>query len=410
MISMDRVRGTVFCLAILLAGLAAVIFPTAAAAAPNDAPHSYQGDPGGTDTDERNFISVPGVFSLRLGPGGSTQNGGFSLQNPQIDLPALNATATVEGLSINIRDGSYGWDAVTVMQSKPAGNDALTISGTQARVQGPALNYSTELSTRIDVHPNASTQAGATLMVSYDGLTGQPSFALADGSAEVTAGPAAVSVEGLNAGDGAFSVDSAQVMFPEADTGVRVDGFTVADGNATWEALAWYGREFNLGNAVTLSDNLVVIPGPGSANAGAGGATTTFAVKAGDLAQTNGQLVFARDPATGQPALALRNGSAVLGTAAWNLTVSGVNAGPNGTTVDAVQMTLAPLNLQAQVTGVAVSEGSAVTFDQARVRYLPDPAAGATAIGGFELVIDSTDAGYIVTTTTLLPAATASEP
>jgi hypothetical protein len=398
----------VFSLAILLAGLAVVLSPIVAVAASPGAAHSYQGDSGGADPNERNFISVPGVFSLRLGPGGSTPSGGFSLRNPQIDLPALNATATVEGLSVNVREGSYGWDAITVMQSKPAGNDTVTISGTQARVQGPALNYSTELSTRIDFHPDAETQGGATLMVSYDGVTGQPGFALADGSAEVTAGPAAVSVEGLNAGDGAFSVDSAQVMLPEADTGVRIDGFSVAEGNATWEALAWYGREFNLGNAVTLSDNLVVIPGPGSSNAGAGGATTTFAIKAGDLAQTNGQLVFARDQATGQPALVLRNGSAVLGTAAWNLTFDGVNVGPQGATVDAVQMTLAPLSLQAQVTGVAMDESSGMSFDQARVRYLPDPAAGATAIGGFELVIDSTEAGYIVTTTTLVPAATAS--
>jgi hypothetical protein len=408
MISMDRVRGTVFCLAVLLAGLVVVLSPMVAAAAPQGAAHNYQGDSGGTDTDERNFISVPGVFSLRLGPGGSTPSGGFSLRNPQIDLPALNATATVEGLTVNVREGSYGWDAVTVMQSKPAGNDSVTISGTQARVQGQALNYSTELSTRVDFHPNASTQAGANITVSYDGVTGQPSFALADGSAELTAGPATVSVEGLNAGDGAFSVDSAQVMLAEADTGVRVDGFTVADGSATWEALAWYGREFNLGDAVTLSDNLVVIPGPGSENAGAGGATTTFAIKAGDLAQIDGQLILARDPATGQPALVLRNGSAVLGTAAWSLAASGVNVGPQGATVDTVQMTLAPLNLQAQVSGVAVSGDSGMTFDQARVRYLPDPAAGATAIGGFELVIDSTEAGYIVTTTTLVPAATAS--
>jgi hypothetical protein len=405
---MVHMRWMVFSLAILLAGLAVVLSPIVAVAASPGAAHSYQGDSGGADPNERNFISVPGVFSLRLGPGGSTPSGGFSLRNPQIDLPALNATATVEGLSVNVRDGSYGWDAITVMQSEPAGNDAVTLSGTQARVQGPALNYSTELSTRVDFHPNESTQAGATLMVSYDGLTGQPSFALADGSAEVAAGPATVSVEGLNTGDGAFSVDTVQVMLPEAETGVRVDGFSVAEGNATWEALAWYGREFNLGNAVTLSDNLVVIPGPGSANAGAGGATTTFTIAAGDLAQTNGQLVFTRDPATGQPALALRNGSAVLGTAAWNLAVEGVNAGPQGTTVDTLQMTLAPLNLQAQVTGVAMSEGSGMTFDQARVRYLPDPAAGATAIGGFELVIDSTEAGYVVTTTTLVPAATAS--
>lgn len=404
---MDRVRWMVFCLALLLAGLAAVLSPTVAAAAGDAAP-SYQGDSGGADANERNFISVPGVFSLRLGSGGSTQNGGLSLQNPQIDLPALNATATVEGLTVNVRDGSYGWDAVTVMQSRPAGNAAVTISGTQARVQGPALNYSTELVTRIDVHPNASTQAGATLMIGYDGLTGQPSLAVADGSAELAAGPATVSVQGLNLGQGAMTVDVTQVMFPEADMGVRMDGFALTDGGASWEALAWYGREFNLGNALTLSDNLMVIPGPGSANAGAGGATTTLTLKAGDLGQTSGQLVFANNPATGQPALVLRNGSAVLGNEAWKLAVSGVNAGPQGATVDAVQMTLAPLNLQAQVSGVAMNRSTGMTFDQARVRYLPDSAANNRAIGGFEVVIDSAEGGYVVTTTTLLPAATAS--
>jgi len=57
---------------------------------------------------------------------------------------------------------------------------------------------------------------------------------------------------------------------------------------------------------------------------------------------------------------------------------------------------------------VTVSPGSAMTFDQARVRYLPDPTTNNTAVGGFELVIDSSDAGYMVTTTTLLPSATAS--
>lgn len=402
---MNRFHWVACCSAVLLAVLLLAASPGMAAAAPLA---GYQGDSGATDPDERNFISVPGLFSLRLGSGGSAQGGGLSLQNPQIDLPALNATATVEGLNINVRDGSYGWDAVTVMQSKPAGNDTLTISGTQARVQGPAFNYSTELATRIDFHPNASTQAGAALMVSYDGLTGQPSLAVADGNAELAAGPATLSVAGLNAGAGALTVDSMQVMFPQAETGVRVDGFTIADGNASWEALAWYGREFNLGNALTLTDSLVVVPGPGSANAGAGGAMTTLTLKAGDLGQTSGQLVYALDPATGQPALVLRNGSAVLGAAGWNLAVSGVNAGPQGATVDAVQMTLAPLNLQAQVTGVTVSPGSAMTFDQARVRYLPDPTANSTAVGGFEMVIDSSDAGYVVTTTTLLPSATAS--
>jgi hypothetical protein len=182
---MTRMRWTMLCLAAMLAGLAAVFSPSTAAAAPH-----FQDRSGGTGAEERNFLSVPGVFSLRLGSGGSTQNGGLRLNSPQIDLPALNATATVEGLTVNVRDGSYGWDAVTVMQSKPAGNDTVTLSGMQARVQGPAFNYSTELSTRIDFHPNASSQAGAR----SDGQLRWPhwpaSFALANGSAQVAAGPA----------------------------------------------------------------------------------------------------------------------------------------------------------------------------------------------------------------------------
>lgn len=400
---MTHMRWTMLCLAALLAGLAAVFFPTAAAAAPH-----WQAGSGGTGAEERNFLSVPGVFSLRLGSGGSTQSGGLRLNNPQIDLPALNATATVEGLTVNVRDGSYGWDAVTVMQSKPAGNEIWTISGMQARVQGPASKYSTELTTRIDLHPNESTQAGATVTVSYDGLTGQPSFALADGGAQLAAGPAEVTVEGVNAGDGALTVDAVQVMLPQADTGVRMDGFSLAGGNASWEALAWYGREFKLGDVVTLSDNLVVVPGTAASNARAGGATTTFAINAGDLAQTSGQLIYAQNPATGQPALALRNGNAMLGAAGWNMVVSGVNVGPGGATVDAVQMTMAPLNLQAQVTGVSLANGSGVTFDQARVRYTPERMADNRAIAGFELVVDNSEAGYIVTTTTLVPSATAS--
>jgi hypothetical protein len=400
---MTRMRWTMLCLAAMLAGLAAVFSPSTAAAAPY-----FQDRSGGTGAEERNFLSVPGVFSLRLGSGGSTQDGGLRLNSPQIDLPSLNATATVEGLTVNVRDGSYGWDAVTVMQSKPAGNETWTISGMQARVQGPASKFSTELTTRIDLHPNASTQAGATVTVSYDGLTSQASFALADGGAQLAAGPAEVTVEGVNAGDGALTVDALQVMLPQADTGVRMDGFSLAGGNASWEALAWYGREFKLGDVVTLSDNLVVVPGTAASNARAGGATTTFAINAGDLAQTSGQLIYAQNPATGQPALALRNGNAMLGAAGWNMAVSGVNADPGGATVDMIQMTMAPLNLQAQVTGVELASGSGMTFDQARVRYLPQATAANRSIAGFELVVDSSEAGYLVTTTTLVPAATAS--
>jgi hypothetical protein len=361
------------------------------------------------DPNDRNLISLPGVFTLRLGQTSSTRDGALRFDGTQVELPAINATATIDGFTFSLRDGSYGWDAITVTQMGPRESDALTLSNTQVSVQGPAANFSTDVSARVEVHPSPEVQAGATVGFSYDGLTSQAGLAVADGNVQVAAGPATVTVEGLNAGGGAFTVDAAQVMFPEAETGVRVDGFALVDGSPSWQALAWYGREFNLGNVVTLSDNLVVIPGPGSSNAGAGGATTTFEVNVGDVAQTGGQLIITADPVTGQPAVSVRNGSAVLGVAGWSLAVNGINTGPDGASVDTVTVSAEPLNLQAQVTGVAVSEGSGVTFDQARVRYLPD-AAGATTIAGFELVVDSTEAGYIVTTTTLVPTARADQP
>lgn len=396
-------------LALLVTGLVALGAPGVAAAAPDSAvDYVYQEGADGPDPNDRNLISVPGVFTLRLGQSASSRDGAIRLDGTQVELPAINATATLDGFAFNPRDGSFSWDGITVVQSQPAGNEAFTLSGTQATVQGREANFSTELSTRVDFHPNEATQAGANLTLRVDRLTGQTSLAVADGNAQVTVGPATVAVQGLDAGNGALTVDSAQVMFPQAETGVRIEGFTLADGNATWEALAWYGREFNLGDVLTLSNNLIVVPGPGSANAGSGGATTNFKLQVGDLGQTGGQLVFAIDPATGQPALALRSGSAVLGVAGWNLAVNGINAGPSGAAVGDVTLTAEPLGVQAQVTGLEVNDSSGVTFDQARVRYLPDPAAGSAGVAGFELVIDSTEAGYIVSTTTLVPAARAS--
>lgn len=407
---MKRSPWTTLCLALLLAGLLALGSPLVAAAADHAQASATQQDPNAPARSDRNVISVPGVFSLWLGQGLSTRDGALVLDGAQVDLPALNATATVDGFTFSMRDSSYGWDAITVTQAGPRESEALTIADTQVSVQGPAANFSTDVSTRIEVHPSSEVQAGATIGFSYDGLTGQAGLAVGDGNAQVTAGPATITVEGLDAGDGAVTVDSAQVMLPEAETGVRVDGFAVADGSATWEALAWYGREFNLGDVVTLSDNLVVVPGPAAGDAMTGGATTTVEINAGDLAQAGGQLVITTDPATGQPVVSLRNGSAVLGVAGWNMAVNGINTGPDGASVDTVTLTAEPLNLQVQVSGLELAEGSGASFDQARVLYLPSATGETATIAGFELLITSTEAGYVVTTTTLLPAATASQP
>ena len=51
-----------------------------------------------------------------------------------------------------------------------------------------------------------------------------------------------------------------------------------------------------------------------------------------------------------------------------------------------------------------MSSANGVTFDQASFLYQPVPSETAQPIAGFQLVVDSTEAGYIVTTTTLVPA------
>lgn len=404
---MPRIRCLMFCLALLVAGMVVVGSPGVAAAAPNDAPRAYQGDSGGPS--DRNLISVPGVFTLRLGQSASTRDGAIRLDGTQVELPGINATATLDGFSFSPRDGSFSWDGITVMQSQPAGNESFTLSNTRATVQGRETNFSTQVSTRIDVRPNEASQAGATLTLNLDRLTGQTSLAVADGNAQVAVGPATVTVQGMDTTSGALTIDTAQVMLPEAETGVRVDGFTLANGSASWEALAWYGREFNLGNAVTLSDNLVVVPGSAAGDTRAGGATTTFTVNVGELGQTGGQLVLMTDPATGQPALMLRNGSATLGAAGWSVAASGINVGPSGAAVDTVTLIVEPLGVQAQVTGLEATAGAGASFDQTRILYLPPQNGASRTVGGFELVISSTQAGYVVTTTTLLPTAQAGQ-
>ncbi|MCB0200716.1 MAG: hypothetical protein H6649_04190 [Caldilineae bacterium] len=402
---MDHVRWSTLCLALGLAGLIALGAPQPAAASADQSRHLQENSEAGQQP-ESPFVAVPGVFSLRLGQGFNSRDGALNLPGAQIDLPALNATATVEGFTFGLRDQSYGWDTITLQQAKPVENDTLTISDMQASIQGPAANFTTDLETRIDVHPSEDVQAGATLWLSYDGATGQPSLAVADGSAQMVVGPATVAVDGINAGDGAFSVDAAQVVFPDAGMGARIDGYTVADGASNWQSLTWFGQEFKLGDVATFSDNLVVVPGPSTPDAATVGAATRFEINAGDAANASGQLVFVIDPDTGQPTLALLDGSAVLGVPGWNVAVNGLNTGTQGTVVNSVVFTAQPLGVQAQISGVAVDENNGVSFDQARFLYQPEQTA-EQRVAGFELVVDSTDAGYIVSTTTLVPTAQA---
>lgn len=407
---MQRSRWTTPCLALLLAGLLALGSPLAVAAAGHAQASATQEDPDARARSDRNIISVPGVFSLWLGQGLSTRDNMLVLDGAEVDLPALNATATVDGFTFGLRDSSYGWDAITVTQMGPRESESLTIADTQVSIQGPAANFSTDLTTRIEVHPSSEVQAGATVTLSYDGLTGQAGLSVADGGAQVAVGPATVAIDGLNTAGGVVAVDMAQVVVPDAGLGLQLLGFTNASGQPEWQTLTWVGQEFKLGDVATLSNNVIAIPGPGAADESPVGGTTSFEVNAGDLAQADGQLVVTYDRTTGQPSFTLIDGSATLGAAGWSLAANGINTGQGEVTVDMVQVTAEPLSLQVQVSGFAVDAAGGATFDQARVLYLPDTAAGQRTVAGFELLINSTSAGYIVTTTTLLPTITASQP
>ena len=401
---MIRIRWGGILLALLAIGLLALGSPGSVAAEANDFGLGLQDNSGVIEPSDEPIVEVPGIVTLWLGSGFNSRDGRLNLETAQIDLPAINATATVNGFSFGLRDRSTNWDSISLTQVRPVENDAVTIFGTQANVQGSSANYSTDLATSIVVHPSEELQVGGTVGLSYDGMTGQTSFGVADGGAAVAVGPAEVMVQGVNAGDGAMAVEAAQVVAPEAGVGVRVDGFTVANGVSDWQALTFYGQEFNLGNAVTFSDNLVILPGPSSRASMPMAATTRFAVQAGDLVQADGQLVYGVDPTTGQPSVALLDGQAVLGVAGWTLAANGINTGQGSASVDTLWFTAEPLGVQTQVTGLSTN-ANGMTFEQARFLYQPAPSAEGSAVAGFELVVDNTDAGYIVTTTTVVPKA-----
>ena len=151
---MNRIRWTALSLAIGLAGLLALGSPHAASASPeNSRLLGYQDEAVAPAAQEGPLVSVPGVFSLWLNQGFSLQQDGVRLESADVDLPMLNATATVDGLRFGLGGGSFGWDNITVQQAAPVQSDAMTISGMQASIGGQSVNYSSDLSTRIDVHP-----------------------------------------------------------------------------------------------------------------------------------------------------------------------------------------------------------------------------------------------------------------
>lgn len=381
-------------LAVVLVGVLALAWPQPAAAAQLDSP-------------DEPIWSIPGVFSLSIGEGVTLEDGTLKLDSSTVDLLTLNASTTIDGLEVDLGTRTYGWDNITVVQNEARGNEAVTVSNLQANIQGPASGYSIDGSARVDVHPNEMVQAGADITVSYNGLDGSTDIGIADGSASLVAGPVTLEVDGLNAGGGTLAVDSALVAIPTIGASARLDGYAVADGTSSWQELALLVDQLKLGDVAVLSDVQLSVPGPGERETTPVAASVDFELNAGDVAKAGGQLVASYDLSTGQSSLALHNASAVVRVSGWNLAVLGVNADDAGTSADSIIVSAEPWGLQAQVEDVTIDDSKGLSFGRAKVSYQPASGADGQEPGGFEMTIEPTDAGYVVTTTTLVPVATA---
>jgi hypothetical protein len=394
---MNRSRWLLVWLVVLMAGLAVLALPQPVAAATEvSGDFGYFEDGVTVTTDGGAKIAIPGILNLLLAPGGTAEAGALNLGTMEVGVPNINATAKVEGLTIGLN--KFGWNALIISQVKPAVGDTLTISGTQAIVQGPDTGYSTDLTAYLALQPNEAVQAEGTVGVIYDGLIRSTGVGISDGRVSINTAPASIELTGINSTQGGLTVDSMQIGRPAAGATTSLTGFEFAGGQADWDMLNASRSEMKLGNVVTLSDMQVNVAGPSAGFKTE--ASMNVAVDIGQLAHAEGQLVAVNDPATGQSERALRDGSAWLNTLPVSVQVTGVNQQGSTVTIDSAAFMVPPIGLEGEVNGITFGGSGATGFSDARLKYTPNPSAGG-AFGGFEITLTQADGGgYTMTTTT----------
>ncbi len=333
-------------------------------------------------------FAIPGVLSLAFGQD-------FT---PQVEIPALNATASVQGL--NIANG-WNFEQINLAQKQPATNPNFTISDAMATVSAPSTGYSTLASAHVVLHPTSGNlQAEGDVSFKFDGQKRTTNLAIADGNAAFKVGPAVVQVTGLQTGAGAPGMDSLVVSIPTTGGSATLAGVGPAGTQNGWDSFTLAQEKVLLGNAGTLSNVQVQVAGP-SANYSTK-ASMNYALNPGPV-QANGQFTAVYNGLTRQTNYALNNANFVLSGNGWKAGFGGLNYQPTGMHFDTIAFGTAS-NLSGGVTNLQVSPAGVVSFDQAFVRYLPDPATvqGKSPIAGWEVVITPTSAGYVISTNTLV--------
>jgi hypothetical protein len=377
------------CVVVFALALLALALPGAAAAAPVQG-RLYDSDivqgpvqPG---------FGIPGAFVLSFGK---------DLSEAQVDLPALNAVATVNGLSFAPRPS---WDSIALKQKQPFVSQGATISEAQANISGANKGFSSSGSAQVTLNPSPALKASGKVGFVYDGMNKRTGFAIQNGSLNMALQPANVSVSGINTAQNALSVDSAKVEIPSTGASIALNGYQVKDGKADWKGLTIAqnpNSALALGNVGKLSNVQVTVAGPNAGNASV--ASANFAFGSGKAFQADGKVYIVNNPATKQSGVAFSDTNVALQVPGFGIAANGITSVKGGAMIDQVTLTAQPLNLQAEVTGVVVGGTSGVTFDEAKLTY----GKGATQPGGFEMTVTKSPQGYLLTTQSVIPASTA---
>jgi hypothetical protein len=327
----------------------------------------------------------------------NTGQGTITMDSAQVGIPVAGSAVTVNGLSVG--SGGTSWDSMTLAQNPDApvkiGNVA-TISGIELNVPAPGSEQGASGSAQIEVSPGTGLQAEGTVTVGYDEASGSRGVMLQDGSVTVPTWPVGATVTGINTGPEGLTIDSAQLALPVASSAVTVNGFSAGSDGTSWDSLSFAqspDAPIKIGNVGTISGIELNVP-----SAGLEEPTTLsadFAFNVGEVAYLEGELIGVRDRMGGPSGVALKDTTASVQIPGWDLQLTGINSVQGGVKVDKVTFASEPINLTAELTGVTVGAGGGMTFDEAKV----------TGGDGFQMTMTKTDAGYVLTTTSVLPVA-----
>jgi hypothetical protein len=381
---MKRVRWQL-CVGFLVVALLALALPGAATAAPAQG----LGDSDIVQGPVQPGFGIPGAFMLSFGK---------DLSEAQVDLPALNAVATVNGLSFA---PSPSWESIVLKQKQPFTSQGASITEAQATITGPSKGYSSAGTAQVTLNPSPALKASGKVGFVYDGMNKSTGFAIQNGALNLALEPANVSVSGINTAQNAVSIDSAKVEIPAAGVSMAMNGYQMKDGKADWKALTVAQdptKSVALGNVGKLSNVQVTVAGPSAGNALV--ASSNFAFNIGKAVQADGKVYFVNNPATKQSGVAFSDANVALQMPGFSVAANGITSIKGGVAIDQVTLTAQPLNMQAEVTGVVVGGTSGVTFEEAKLIY----GKGATQPGGFEMTATKTPQGYLLTTQSMIPA------